>query len=45
MFLTEKRCGRVKARECTNCSKQRVYEKKEDAANQLCTWTLYLSQE
>ena len=33
MFLTEKRCGRIKARACVNGSPQRDYIKKEDAAS------------
>jgi hypothetical protein len=33
MFLIKKRCGRIKARACTNGSKQRVYIRKEDAAS------------
>ena len=33
MFLTEKRCGRVKMRACANGSKQRQWIRKEDAAS------------
>jgi hypothetical protein len=33
MFLTEKRCGRVKTRACANGSKQRQWIRKEDAAS------------
>lgn len=33
MFLTEKRCGRIKARACVNGSPQRQYIPKEDAAS------------
>jgi hypothetical protein len=33
MFLTEKRCGRVKTRACANGSKQRQWIRKEDAVS------------
>ena len=33
MFMTEKRCGRVKSRACANGSKQRQWIRKEDAAS------------
>jgi hypothetical protein len=33
MFMTEKRCGRIKSRACMNGSKQRQWIKKEDAAS------------
>jgi hypothetical protein len=33
MFMTQKRCGKVKSRACVNGSKQREWIKKEDAAS------------
>jgi hypothetical protein len=33
MFMTEKRCGRIKTRACANGSKQRQWIRKEDAAS------------
>jgi hypothetical protein len=33
MFLTEKRCGKIKARSCADGRKQREYIKKEDASS------------
>ena len=33
MFVTEKRCGTVKARKCANGSKQREYIKTEDSSS------------
>ena len=33
MFLTKKRCGKIKARACANGSKQRSYIPKEDVAS------------
>jgi hypothetical protein len=33
MFMTQKRCGKVKSRACVNGSKHREWIKKEDAAS------------
>ena len=44
MFLTEKQCGTVKARECANGSKQREYIKKEDAASSIvCLDSIFIT--
>eukprot|EP00957_Ditylum_brightwellii_P187874 14304964-Ditylum_brightwellii.AAC.1 len=44
MFLTKKRCGRIKGRGCADCRKQRVYTPKDDmSAPTVATEALLLS--